>query len=101
MNFDSPFVETMGFSNDDRTEPDGLVGTERPSLFTHNVERVCRGSNAGHFDSMSVLASRYATRLAVLLMVEALRAAGVPARVVGMGTVSWNQEAVELNDKAV
>ena len=48
---------------------------------------------------MSVLASRYATRLAVLLMVEALRAAGVPARVVG--TASWNQEAVELNEKAV
>jgi transglutaminase-like putative cysteine protease len=32
-------------------------------------------------------------------MVEALRAAGVPARVVG--TASWNQEAVELNEKAV
>jgi hypothetical protein len=37
MNFDLPFVETMGFSNDDRTEAggltDGLVGTETAIAF--------------------------------------------------------------------
>ena len=179
MNFDLPFVETMGFHNDDRTEPDGLadglVGTaidlalqakldfaytdrlpraiwqeyvlnyanlnearssvrrllrERlvEPLFLHpeslrnsstldNENRsiaetvkilntkmwhrlshnstgtivFVAGQTPAIFDPMSVLAFGYAscTGLAVL-MVEALRAAGVPARVVG--TAAWNQD---------